>query len=292
MPYNASWCLKKILGVKNLALPRVTYEIGSHSMFRFWHDPWFENKPLIERFNTSIISLALSNEMATVGDFISDHRWDLPTSNHVLLIELRSLVSNACIHQRDALYWNNIAAPQITLSTIWNTIRTTAIPPLWVPAVWQPLSIPKCAFLLWMAFKNRLFTRDRLISFGINTDGGCVLCTNGFESTCHIFSECRYSKVVLHHDILSGVWADYLRGDFFVPGIISKARRRLAFLFLSVAVYLLWRERNDRIHKVGHANSESQIRVQVQSMVREILATSTWFEKQVAKDPSIVLELF
>lgn len=69
MPYNASWCLKKILGVKNLALPRVTYEIGSHSMFRFWHDPWFENKPLIERFNTSIISLALSNEMATVGDY-------------------------------------------------------------------------------------------------------------------------------------------------------------------------------------------------------------------------------
>lgn len=77
-----------------------------------------------------------------------------------------------------------------------------------------------------------------------------------------------------------------------MPGIISKARRRLAFLFLSVAVYLLWRERNDRIHMVGHAKSECQIRVQVQSMVRERLATSTWFEKQVAKDPSIVLELF
>lgn len=141
-----------------------------------------------------------------------------------------------------------------------NTIRNSGQSPPWIQAVWQQLHIPKCSFLLWMALKNRLYTRDRLLNFGLNVDPRCVLCNVGHEYISNIFCECNYFKVVLHDAVLGGNRLNYMNGNFFSNGNVSKARKCLAFLFI-FATYSLWRERNDRIHKAGHAKSAVQVMV-------------------------------
>lgn len=130
-----------------------------------------------------------------------------------------------------------------------------------------------------------------MINMGMRADHRCVLCTVGSESVEHIFSECGYSKVVLRDGVLNGSWLEYLRGNFFSNASTSKARKLLAYLFLSVGIHALWRERNNRVHKSSPLKSSRQLRSHVLSMVRERLASSEWFVKKIKKDPLLILNL-
>lgn len=291
VPYNASWCFKKMLNLRYLAMNHVKYEIGSQSQFLFWHDPWFGHKPLLHYFDSSIVSISETSDMARVGDFINGDQWNLPSSNHVMIIELRSLLANVIPSRQDKLLWNDIKATKVNLSTIWNSIRHHGLTPLWHQAVWQSYSIPKCDFITWMALKNRLYTRDRMIKFGLSADQKCVLCNCHNESVQHLFEDCSFSKQVLRHDLLNGKWNNYLNGNFFGANI-SKARKKLSFIFLSVAIYNIWKERNSRIHSTGHALRATQVRNCILSMVREKITSSCWFTKKVDKDPSLLLLLY
>lgn len=40
----------------------------------------------------------------------------------------------------------------------------------WLAAIWNPLQVPKCSFLMWLALKNRLLTKDRKVVFGQNVN--------------------------------------------------------------------------------------------------------------------------
>lgn len=41
--------------------------------------------------------------------------------------------------------------------------------------------VPKQSFILWMACKNKLLTREKLRRWGFIDDDSCVLCHNGVE---------------------------------------------------------------------------------------------------------------
>lgn len=291
VPYNASWCFKKMLNLRYLVMQHVSFEIGPQSQVLFWHDPWFNHKPLLQYFDSSIVSISESSYMARIGDFILNSQWNLPSSNHVMIMELRSLLENFTFSRQDKLLWDDTIATKVNLSTIWNSIRHQGSSPLWHQAVWQSYSIPKCDFITWLAFKNRLYTKDRMIRFGLAVDHNCVLCNSHSESVQHLFENCRFSKQVLRHDLLNGRWDNYLNGNFFVANI-SKAKRKLSFIFLSVAIYYIWKERNNRIHTPGHALRAHHVRSCILNIVREKLISSCWFTKQVAKDPSLILLLY
>lgn len=126
----------------------------------------------------------------------------------------------------------------------------------------------------------------------MQVDQICVLCRTANETIPHLFGSCTYAQRVLHDEVLRGHWDDYLEGDFFVNNNISKARRLLAFLFLSVAVYEIWHERNKRIHNAGHDHPATFTRLKVMRMVRDRLASSTWFSKCIRKDPSLLLHMY
>lgn len=57
-----------------------------------WHDPWLRGKSVVETFSPSIISHAGSDPLATIAEFQTNGSWDLPTSNFVECIDLRSMV--------------------------------------------------------------------------------------------------------------------------------------------------------------------------------------------------------
>lgn len=74
-----------------------------------------------------------------------------------------------------------------TLYTVWDSLRSSGVPPRWLIAVWFPLAIPKCSFTSWLAFKNRLLTKDRMQHFGMTTNPTCILCNNANETALHLF---------------------------------------------------------------------------------------------------------
>ncbi|XP_022714585.1 uncharacterized protein LOC111274234 [Durio zibethinus] len=62
--------------------------------------------------------------------------------------------------------------------------------------IWCKFHISKCTVIAWMAILNKLPTKDRLTSWGIANEGGCVLCSQETESRNHIIFSCSYSKTV------------------------------------------------------------------------------------------------
>ncbi|XP_074266340.1 uncharacterized protein LOC141588817 [Silene latifolia] len=69
---------------------------------------------------------------------------------------------------------------------------------IWQPFVWNRLSLPKHNFLAWLFVKKRCLTQDRLLKFGVITDGICYLCGAQQETQAHLFFYCCYSQRCAH----------------------------------------------------------------------------------------------
>ncbi|KAK1394908.1 hypothetical protein POM88_013964 [Heracleum sosnowskyi] len=51
-----------MLNLRSLVARHLTYDVSDNSRIFFWLDPWFEHKPLIDRFNPQIISISETSE--------------------------------------------------------------------------------------------------------------------------------------------------------------------------------------------------------------------------------------
>ena len=118
--------------------------------------------------------------------------------------------------------------------------------------VWFSKTIPKAAFILWLAIKNRLGTQDRLhIAF---SDPKCLLYSTHMEIHRHLFFECNVTKLIwtsvlhkCHTTYPSMHWDDYiswLSGEWKAKSLMVTIRK----LCLASTVYTIWAERNSRYH--------------------------------------------
>ena len=288
IPYRCSWGVRHILNCRTFAKHFIKYHVGLQSNFHFWLDPWVQNSPLLLRFDAQAISNSESSQSALVSHYQQDGAWVLPTSNHYSVQEIRRLVSRVQLHDSDHITWDGIRSHNVSISTIWNSFRQTSSPSPWYDVVWNSFSIPKCSFILWTALKNRLLTRDRMLDFQMQTPAGCLFC-NDIESTHHIFTDCpffglirRACPVAFSHD-----WAQCQLGNIFNHNLDNR-HKLIGSLYFSVAVYLVWKERNFRCHNSGHAHASLHIILKIKQMVREKLFSCEKFKKWVREDNSII----
>eukprot|EP00253_Pinus_taeda_P006485 PITA_06485 len=62
--------------------------------------------------------------------------------------------------------------------------------------VWESLALPKVNFFFWTLVHNKLLTGDNLEKRNIVGLHRCVLCSNNFETTQHLFLDCIFAKQV------------------------------------------------------------------------------------------------
>lgn len=241
MPYKCSWAAQKILKARSSALRFIQIQVGaSNSCFKFWHDPWLNNRPLLSQYPRHIIIAARSQSMAPISEFLHDGQWSLPRSRILDITDLRIRILQSTTHSSDHVLWDG--AKKVSMSTIWNTIKTSSTPVPWFHLVWNSFSIPKCSFILWLALQNRLLTKDRMLSFSMNVDPRCSLCNNA-ESVHHLFSHCPYFDIIrraipipLHID-----WGEFQQGNFFTNSP-SNIFKMVGSLFVAVAVHYVWKD--------------------------------------------------
>lgn len=290
IPSGASWCIKKILMARIEARRFIRYNVGSNSQFLFWHDPWVNGTILSTRFHPTIISISESNNDAKVGDFTRDTSWNLPVSNHHWVFELRGVVSSINVGSRDEILWDCQAT--INISAIWDSIRIGLSPPVWVKILWHHLAISKCSFTLWLALKNRLLTKARMIQFGMQTDDICVLCNAGIETNAHLFSTCSFTTSIMStlQFNFTHCWGSYLNGQVLL-GSNSRMKETLGYLALAVVVYFIWQERNLRLHSNGN-RSVRLISQLVKRMIREKVFTCKKFQRTASSDNNLISSLY
>lgn len=285
------WCVRKLFNARSDAINFITYRISPRSTILLWHDPWIGHQPLSLQFGNEIVSITQSINLATVSSIIRNGDWDIGGLNHVLAIELRHLLNSCPINTEDKIFWEG--ETRVNLSAIWNSIRSRGTPPPWINSIWHPLIINNFAVFMWLALKNRLLTKDRMNLFGHNVLPGCVLCYCHNETAEHLFFSCPYTYLILKECplLVSNSWNEWLQDRFF-QGNHTQIRTQLGYLYISVMIYYIWRECNDRVHQNGRGKSVSQILSCVKIVVRERVISSKAFKTCIAKNPTIRLLLY
>lgn len=146
---------------------------------------------------------------------------------------------------------------------IYSLIRDHKPVVAWARAVWTSRGIPKHNFFTWLVTLNRCPTKDRMISWGFQTDPTCVLCNSVPESRNHLFFDCNYSYSVwntLARKARTPAIRQWSRSITCMQGVSTpKHHRLLSLLTWQAVIYALWLERNSRIHRKEYRSQDSLI---------------------------------
>ncbi|CAL9241523.1 unnamed protein product [Arabidopsis halleri] len=155
-------------------------------------------------------------------------------------------------------------SPHFSSPKTWLALNPAGPPVSWHKSVWFKDRIPKHAFICWVVAWNRLHTRDRLRRWGLSISPSCVLC-NGFdESREHLFFECVFSQevwVFFTSRVNLNPPASFMDCLQWVNSATRDPNLSLIIkLLFQASVYLIWKERNSRIHSTTTRPPASIIR--------------------------------
>ncbi|KAJ6856768.1 hypothetical protein NC651_038440 [Populus alba x Populus x berolinensis] len=122
-------------------------------------------------------------------------------------------------------------------------------PVYWRKIVWEPWSMPRYSFILWLAVLGRLQTKDRL--HFLQTDLTCVFCQDEEESHNHLFFSFHWISPLwqmirnwLHITRRMSSLSSAIRG---LSRVGNNAHGRMRRVSLGILVYIIWEERNKRL---------------------------------------------
>ena len=197
---------------------------------------------------------------ATVSSVVREDGWSVSRrSRHPILVTLRDVLpaQPPDVHniEEDYYLWRNeVNEPPspFLLSRLWTSLYQEPPRVSWYKAVWFGKQIPKHGFILWLVMKERMVTRDRMRSWGLDVPAECLLCGQNEESTEHLFFQCDYSLTVLRTMFARSGIDIPTQIAMVVPWIISirldRKLKTICKLLIQAAVYFIWKERNSRLH--------------------------------------------
>ncbi|XP_074265930.1 uncharacterized protein LOC141588384 [Silene latifolia] len=146
------------------------------------------------------------------------------------------------VYIKQADWW--LYTPSISTSWTWRQLCKGK--KVWLPLVWNRLSLPKDNFICWLFIQQRLQTKDRLLRFGVINDGLCYLCGMAPETHSHLFFYCSFSARCAGK-IRQWLGVDW-HGDIITWGLKwhckSLLKKKIILAVLSSLIYLIWETRN------------------------------------------------
>ena len=300
--YHFSSAVRSMLQLKQEVQLFLRCTVRDGSRASFWFDYWTELGPLHLLFGTSGPRSLRIPLTATVSQAVSNGHWNLPPARSEIAETLQIILSTmpvpSAANSGDVYLWRNQSGgfgPSFSSRVTWERIRDHSPLVDWYKVVWFKEEIPRCSFLSWTAFLGRLPTRDRLISWGLSVQPGCVLCSVADESISHLFFHCSFA---------AATWTRFCGRYMATPPASLAAIVQLCHqmqgpqaplavavlkLLSQVIIYSLWRERNGRIFQGMSSTQEAFFRVVDRAMRDRLLSLS----RTTASTPSpSLLELY
>ncbi|XP_023644313.1 uncharacterized protein LOC111832177 [Capsella rubella] len=253
--------------------------VGNGLTCRFWTDNWSPFGRLSTFLSDTATSRLGIRQQSTLSQLYNRGTWMLPNPRSDTQLSLHIFLTTLSLSNFDDHYeWELDGKTYTRYSTgqVYRaiTMQSPLVP--WREVVWFSGSIPKHSFLTWLLVQNRCPTRDRILGWGLQTDPLCLLCGSSPESRDHIWFDCGFAwsiweniasrcgisplrswEASLHH--LQG-----MNGD--------KARRRLTLLAWQCSLYLIWAERNNRLHRCSFRSVDDLLR-QIDTTIRNRIAS-------------------
>lgn len=241
----------------------------------------------------------------SVADALSREGWwlDRSRSRSLVIREIKrclpdpNLILNSV--EDDVYVWKpngDLSNGTFSTSETWSVLHPPDPQVLWHKMVWFSGRVLKHAFLTWVAARDRLGTRDRLLSWGLHVPAVCVLCNGGDETRQHLFFDCPYSNEVWCYftsriHLGSPIDFEEVLRWMVLPSRNSNVATIMKLLF-QASLYYIWRERNSRLHTdvarspsylIGEIKNLMRLKLDPMSRAQRVLVgglslLATWFE--------------
>ncbi|CAA7053005.1 unnamed protein product [Microthlaspi erraticum] len=220
------------------------------------------------------------SRFASVAAVIRNGEWRLPRGRHSINVLLRAALPPAPVISSmtpNVFAWRDPVKGDsgvFSSSQTWLALHSLGVPGPWADAVWFPQIIHKHAFIHWIAARDRLPTRDRLRSWGLDVHGVCLLCNSSMESRAHLFFLCPFGQEVWNsffvHSLIINP-PDFESAQLWVITAYSDRKVRvITKLLLQATINEVWRERNSRLHRAMTKPAAQVIR-EIQALIQRKL---------------------
>ncbi|XP_050211612.1 uncharacterized protein LOC126661790 [Mercurialis annua] len=164
-PLDCFWSWRNLLKIRSLIAPYFEYRIGVGNRFSFWYDPWLYGVCIAERFPDVEIKHSDVPKNAKISRAWHINDWNLPdpldeTTKRAweFVAENFKLRSNV----EDSVRWKGNRTWRFSIGSMWNILNPVMSRVPWCNLVWFNGNVPRHDFILWLALKNRLMTRDKM----------------------------------------------------------------------------------------------------------------------------------
>ncbi|KAH0903472.1 hypothetical protein HID58_042975 [Brassica napus] len=258
-----TWIFKQILAQRQTSIQWVQIDPGNGVDVNFWFDLWTKFGRLIKFLGPMGPRLTGIPLTTAVAELWRDGAWALRSARSHQMEELLIYLTTISLSDSSSFpQWLITGKIQTSFKStlIYHSLVESPTVP-WYPLIWIKRGIPKHKSLAWLMLLNRCPTRDRLLSWGLNTDPLCFLCNQDNESRDHIYFNCSYSSAVWNHfssrfaiNSATNTWDDITNS--LQSQSISSKHKYLSILTWQATVYDLWWERNDRLHQGNHRSTD------------------------------------
>ena len=255
---------KKILRVRDYAYNWIKILPGNGKDTRFWSDNWSPFGNLRTYLQLPASSNIGIHHSATLHDLFRNDHWRLPHPRSERQLSLHVYLSTVTLSAESDVYeWSpqGVSSATYATGTVYDLIKNHRPIVSWCEVVWFSRGIPRHNFLTWLTVLNRYPTKDRMISWGIQIDSSCILCNAPLESRDHLYFECPYAWSLWTELSRKANWRpsrNWLTElDLMQVMTLPKHDRLLVLLAWQVTIYLIWTERNSRIHRQQYRSISS-----------------------------------
>ncbi|XP_022042045.1 uncharacterized protein LOC110944706 [Helianthus annuus] len=238
--------------------------------------------PLSSFITPRSIANAGFNLKSSVADVIDENgHWKWPQAwldlfPVLINIQTPQLNDNAS----DRLVWKALDGNfgDFESSQVWDMIRNRDNHATWANMVWFSQCVPRHSFHLWLVFRNKLKTQDRLAVWEAGSATNlnlmcCPLCQYDRDSRDHLFFQCVFAdqvwrkvKSMVNLESVDNtwqslmVWVDQHSNSKKVDDIVCK-------LVVAATSYYIWQERNSRLFSSNQL-TVVQVAEKIKSSVR------------------------
>ncbi|GJU46796.1 RNA-directed DNA polymerase, eukaryota, reverse transcriptase zinc-binding domain protein [Tanacetum coccineum] len=162
--FTVGW--KNILSLRDKVRKHIGWKLGNGKFVNIWYDKWCSVSPLSDFIDTRDIYDARLNNNCTVSDLINEGRWKWPAEWSTYFVELSQLqvpILNDNIEDTAVWISENGNEKKFKISNVWKDMNCQEEKVDWHHLVWFAQSIPRHAFVTWLAIQERLMTQDKLM---------------------------------------------------------------------------------------------------------------------------------
>ncbi|KAF8092286.1 hypothetical protein N665_0418s0021 [Sinapis alba] len=238
--------LETLLNLRSIASTFIKGALGNGETLSFWTDSWSPLGPLINLFGEDGPRELGIPLMSKVAKAVTRNSWSLPAPRSDTAVQLHAMLTTISPPLT--------SAPNDYYSLTWDFLRPRQAIKSWASTVWFKGAVPKQACNMWLANLNRLTTRSRLVSWGMNINKCCCLCSMDDEDRDHLFLKCSFSSQIWDL-VLARLtprqatfisWAELLSWCRISSLQAPETLRKL--LCHGRVIYHIWRQRNKVFH--------------------------------------------